>query len=91
MIQMSFIIIGTALNKQTNKNNIALLAKKEMEVWWYGFAFGISFRLSLVFIKGRQYHKDCIQQLETELLLNGSDYSGEKWIYQQDGSSIHTA
>ena len=71
---MAFNIIGTSLNK---KNNVTLLAKKEMEVWCYDFAFGFDGRLSLVFIKGRQYHEDCMQQLETELPLYGSDYRGE--------------
>ena len=87
MIQMSFNFTGTALNK---KNNITLLAKKEDEVWWYIFAFGFNDRSSLVFIKDRQYYKDYIQQLESELLSNRSNYGGENRIYQQDGYSIHT-
>ncbi|GBM91559.1 Transposable element Tc3 transposase [Araneus ventricosus] len=53
-------------------------------VWLVGFGS----RSSLVFIKGRQNHKDYIQQLETELLPYGSDWGGENWIYQQDGASI---
>ena len=84
---MAFNIIGTALK---NKSNITLLAKKEEEVWWYGFAFGFGGRSNIVFIKGRQYHKDYAQQLETELLPYGSDYGGENWPYQHDGSSVHT-
>ncbi|GBM46774.1 Transposable element Tc3 transposase [Araneus ventricosus] len=36
-------------------------------------AVGFGGRSSLVFIKGRQNHKDYIQQLETELLPYGSD------------------
>ncbi|GBN97993.1 Transposable element Tc3 transposase, partial [Araneus ventricosus] len=56
-------------------------------VW---LAVGFSGRSSLIFIKGRQNHKDYIQQLETELLPYGLDWGGENWIYQQDGASIHT-
>ena len=44
---------------------------------------------SLVFFKGRQNRKDCIKQLETELLPYGSNYGGENWMHQQDGYSIH--
>ena len=58
MIQMAFNVIGYVLN---NRDNITLLARKEEEVWWYGFAFGFSIRSNIVFIKGRQYHKDYIQ------------------------------
>ncbi|GBM11503.1 Transposable element Tc3 transposase [Araneus ventricosus] len=57
-------------------------------VW---LAVGFGGRSSLVFIKGRQNHKDYIQHLETELLPYGSDWGGENWIYQQDGASIYTA
>ena len=39
-----------------------------------GFAFGFGGRSSLVFIKGRQYHKNYIQQLEIEPLPYRSDY-----------------
>ena len=46
---------------------------------WLVVGFGD--RSSLVFIKGWQYHKDYIQQLETELLPHGSDYWGKNWIY----------
>ena len=88
MIQMVFNIIGTALKK---KNNVTLLAKQEEEVWWQGFAFVFGGRSSLVFIKSRQNHKDCIQQLKIELLRYVSDYGLENWMYQQDGYSIHTA
>ena len=88
MIQMTFNTICTAINK---KNNISLLAKKEEEVWWFGFVFGFGGRSSLVFNKGRQNHKDYVQQLQIELLLYGLDYGEENWMCQQDGSSIHTA
>ena len=71
MVQMDFNIIGTALN---NRNNITLLAKKEEEVWSYGFAFGFGGISNIVFIKGRQYHKDSMQQLETELLPYGFEW-----------------
>ena len=74
MIQMVFNITDTALKK---KNNITLLAKKEEEVWWHGFTFGFGCRSSLVFIKGRQNHKDYIPQLEIELLPYESDYGGK--------------
>ncbi|GBM12284.1 Transposable element Tc3 transposase [Araneus ventricosus] len=57
-------------------------------VW---LAVGFGGRSSLVFIKGRQNHKDYIKQLETELLPYGSDWGGENWIHQQDGASIHSA
>ncbi|GBM75952.1 Transposable element Tc3 transposase [Araneus ventricosus] len=57
-------------------------------VW---LAVGFGGRSSLVFIKGRQNHKDYIKQLETELLPCGSDWGGENWIHQQDGASIHSA
>ncbi|GBN35344.1 Transposable element Tc3 transposase [Araneus ventricosus] len=57
-------------------------------VW---LAVGFGSRSSLVFIKGRQNHKDYIKQLETELLPYGSDWGGENWIHQQDGASIHSA
>ena len=55
------------------------------------YSFGFGGRPSLVFIKGRQYYKDYIQQVEKELLSCGSDYGGENWMHQQEGSSIHTA
>ena len=74
MIKMVFNFVGTALKK---KNNVTLLAKKEEEVWWHGFTFSFGSRSSLVFIKGRQNHKDYVQQLEIELLPYGFDYGGE--------------
>ena len=52
---------------------------------------GFSSRSSLLFIKLRQNHKNYVQQLETEFLPYRSDYLGENWILQQDGSSIHAA
>ena len=85
---MVFSIIGTALKK---KNNVTLFSKKEEEVWWYGFTFIFGGRSSLVFIKGRQNHKDYISQLEIELLPFESYYGGENGIDQQDGYSIQTA
>ena len=71
------------------EHGIALLPKEEEEDSWYGFAFGFGGRSSLVFIKGQQYQD--LQQLETELLPTDPNYGGENWIYQQDGSSVHTA
>ncbi|GBM54729.1 Transposable element Tc3 transposase [Araneus ventricosus] len=61
---------------------------ESLMVW---LAVGFGGRSSLVFIKGRQNHKDYKQQLETELLPYGSNWGGENWIHQQDGASIHTA
>ena len=75
MIQMAFNIIGIALYK---KNNVTLLAKKEEKSWWYDFAFGFGGRKGLVFMEGRHYYKDFIQQLETEFLPHGPDYAGRK-------------
>ena len=56
-------------------------------VW---LADGIGGRSSSVFIKGKQNHKDYVQQLEAEFLPYRSDCRGENWIYQRDGSSIRT-
>ena len=52
---MVFNVTGSPLKK---KNNVTLLAKKEEEVSWHGFTFVFGCRLSLVFSKGRQNHKD---------------------------------
>ncbi|GIY72297.1 transposable element Tc3 transposase [Caerostris darwini] len=57
-------------------------------VW---LAVGYGGRTSLVFLNGRQKHRDYIQVLNSEFLPYGSDLGGEEWKFQQDGASLHTA
>lgn len=75
------------------KNEDELYSTRQMGggslmVW---LAVGYGGRTSLVFLNGRQNHKDYIRLLESELLPYGTELGGEDWIFQQDGAAIHTA